>query len=345
MKAMLLTRITAITDGSLPLEAAERPDPEPGPGEIAVRVGACGVCRTELDEVEGRNAPGRLPVIPGHQVVGRVAFTGREVRGFSAGDRVAVGWIHSACGVCPSCLEGRENLCADFKATGRDADGGYAELMRIDEHFAFAVPEGGTDAEIAPLLCAGAVGYRALRLAFPAGESGRGRILALSGFGSSAHVVLQAARRLYPGMAVFAFARNERSRAFARELGADWAGDFGEKPPEAPDAVIDTTPSWGALLASLAVLKPGGTLVVNAIRKEDADRRRLAELDFAAHLWMEKCVRSVANVTRRDIREFLSLAAATGIRPEVTAYPLSEANRALADLKRGGETGSKVLIP
>lgn len=339
MKAMILKRPSLFRENSRPLEMADVPDPVPADGEILIRVAACGVCHTELDEIEGRTPPPRFPVIPGHQAVGRVAAAGNHVTAHKAGDRVGVGWIHSACGRCPFCAEGRENLCPEFKATGRDRNGGYSEYMTVPEGSAYPVPEVFSDAEAAPLLCAGAIGYRSLRLA----GIRDGQTLGLTGFGASAHLVLKMARRLYPQTGVFVFARSEKERRFALELGAVWAGGTEESPPEKVQAVIDTTPAWKPVVAAMRNLKSGGRLVINAIRKEETDREALLGLDYASHLWLEKEIRSVANVTRSDILECLRLAADIPVRPQIQTFPLAEANRALAELKSGQIRGAKVL--
>ncbi|MGD0782253.1 MAG: zinc-dependent alcohol dehydrogenase family protein [Candidatus Aminicenantales bacterium] len=339
MKAMVLTRIQPVGESSAPLEAVERPVPEPGDEEILIRVTACGVCHTELDEIEGRTPPPILPVIPGHQAAGRVERRGRSARAFKPGERVGVGWIFSACGRCAYCRSGRENLCPDFKATGRDSDGGYAEFMVVPEAFAFSLPPTLSDVETAPLLCAGAVGFRALRLAgLP--EGGR---LGLTGFGASGHLVLKMVRGTHPTSPVFVFARSPKEREFARELGADWAGDADERSPEKLDAIIDTTPAWTPVAGALKNLARGGRLVINAIRKEDADKTALLGLDYARDLWMEKEIKSVANVARADIRDFLALAGRIGLKPDVETFPLEEANRALVDLKMRRIRGAKVL--
>ena len=340
MKAFALRRISNLEENAAPLEAMDLPDPVPGDGEILIEISACGVCHTELDEIEGRTPPPRLPIVPGHQVVGRVAQTGRAAKRFRAGERVGVAWIYSACGKCELCLSGRENLCADFMATGRDANGGYAEYMTVSEDFAYRIPAVFTDAEAAPLLCAGAVGYRSLRLA----NLENGRNLGLAGFGASAHLVLMMARLRYPDSRVFVFSRSSRERAFARELGAAWAGDIGEDAPEPLAAVIDTTPAWRPVVEALKNCAPGGRLVINAIRKEEQDRDSLLRLDYPAHLWMEREIKSVANVTRADVREFLDLAAAIPIKPEIEEFPLEDANRALRELKERKIRGAKVLV-
>ncbi len=339
MKAMTLTRTQPVGENSAPLVADERPIPEPGDEGILIRVTACGVCHTELEEIEGRTPPPVLPVIPGHQVVGRVERRGRSARTFKPGERVGVGWIFSACGACVYCRSGRENLCPDFKATGRDADGGYAEYMVVSEAFAHPLPSTLSDIETAPLLCAGAVGYRALRLAgLP--EGGR---LGLTGFGASGHIVLKMVRAAHPSSPIFVFARSSGERDFARALGADWAGDTDEPSPEKLNAIIDTTPVWTPVANALKNLAPGGRLVVNTIRKEDTDKSALLGLDYARDLWMEKEIKSVANVTRADIRDFLALAERIGLKPDVETFPLEDANRALVDLKMRRIRGAKVL--
>ena len=340
MKALLLRRLGDLDTLTAPLELAHMPDPIPGPGEVLIRVSACGVCHTELDEIEGRTPPPALPVILGHQVVGRVVQCGPRPTALGPGARVGVGWIYSACGHCRYCRHGYENLCPAFRATGRDANGGYAELMVARQEFAYPIPESPmTDAEAAPLLCAGAIGYRSLRLA----NLPNGGRLGLTGFGASAHLVLKLVRHRDPDAEVFVFARSEAEQGFARELGATWAGDTSDTPPEPLDAIIDTTPVWRPVVEALRNLAPGGRLVINAIRKQHTDRDALAQLDYAAHLWMEKEVKSVANVTRRDVAEFLHAAAAMGLRPEVQEYALEDANRALHDLKSGSVRGAKVL--
>jgi propanol-preferring alcohol dehydrogenase len=340
MKALLIRRLCRLEKEPHPLDLAEVPDPIPGPGDVLVRVSACGVCHTELDEIEGRTPPPALPVIPGHQVVGHVVQCGPRPTALRPGARVGIGWIYSACGRCTYCRRGFENLCPSFRATGRDAHGGYAELIVVRQDFAFPIPESPmSDAEVAPMLCAGAIGYRSLRLAnLP--DGGR---LGLTGFGSSAHLVLKLVRHRDPNAAVFVFARSEAERAFARELGAAWAGDTADTPPEPLDAIIDTTPVWTPVVRGLRHLAPGGRLVINAIRKEDADRAVLAELDYPSHLWLEKEVKSVANVTRRDVTEFLHAAVAIGLRPEIQEYPLEDANQALRDLRDRAVRGAKVL--
>ena len=340
MKAMVIERVGEIAAGATPLRSVELPRPEPGDHEILIRVTACGVCHTELDEIEGRTPPPRLPVVPGHQVVGRVAAAGQGAGRFSQGDRVGVAWIFSACGRCGHCAAGLENLCPEFRATGRDAHGGYAEYMTVHQDFAYPIPDALDDKAAAPLLCAGAIGYRSLALAGLV----NGRRLGLTGFGASAHLVLKMVRNVYPDSRVYVFARSPGERRFGMELGAVWAGDTTDVPPEPLHCIIDTTPAWTPVVAALKCLAPGGRLVVNAIRKESADRKVLLDLDYAEHLWQEKEIKSVANVTRRDVQAFLELAARIPIIPEVETYELQDANKALTDLKQRRIRGAKVLV-
>jgi alcohol dehydrogenase, propanol-preferring len=339
MKAMVLNGISSFHENKTPLKLVDIPKPVPNEKEILIKVSACGVCHTELDEIEGRTPPPVFPIIPGHQIVGRVTAMGKRVTTFHIGDRVGVGWIFSACGKCPLCLDGNENLCEYFKATGRDAHGGYTEFMTAPEAFAYPIPDVFSDAEAAPLLCAGAIGYRSLRLT----NLKNGQNLGLTGFGASAHLVLKMVRHRYPDVKVFVFARSEREQAFARELGAVWAGNTEDEPPEKLHAVIDTTPVWKPVVEAMKHLTSGGRLVINAIRKEEIDKGYLLKLDYPAHLWLEKEIKSVANVARRDIREFLELAAEIPIKPEVQEYPLEDANKVLSGLKEGNIRGASVL--
>lgn len=340
MKSWVIERLGVITPGSAPLSCIEMPLPQPAAGEVRLRVQACGICHTELDEIEGRTPPPQLPVIPGHQVVGVVDALGPGCTQRRAGERVGVAWIHSACGHCPACVRGQENLCAQFLATGRDCNGGYAEYMTTPEAFTCLIPPPFTAVQAAPLLCAGAVGYRSLHLA----NLHDGERLGLTGFGASAHLVLQMARYLYPHSPVHVFARNAEERAFALQLGACWAGDTQDAPPQPLDAIIDTTPAWTPIVQAMACLAPGGRLVINAIRKEPADQASLLGLQYEKHLWLEKSLRSVANVTREDVNGFLQLAARMGLQPETETYDFAEANRALLDLKFRRVRGAKVLL-
>lgn len=339
MKAMILKKIVRLDVCETPLELVELPQPVAGSNEILVRVSTCGVCHTELDEIEGRTPPPHLPVVLGHQVVGRVEKLGSGAGGFAIGDRIGVAWIHSACGTCRFCLEGNENLCRDFKATGRDVNGGYAEYMTVPAAYAYAIPKVFSDVEAAPLLCAGAIGYRSIRLT----SLKDGQNLGLTGFGASAHLVLMMVRQRYPNVKIFVFARSPEERAFALELGAVWAGAAEDEAPEKLASIIDTTPVWKTVVEALKNLEPGGRLVINAIRKEEADKVSLLRLDYPVHLWMEKEIKSVANVSRNDVREFLDLAAEIPIRPEVEEFALEDANRALVELKTRRVRGAKVL--
>ena len=332
MRAMILDKPADATADWSPLHAGELPVPEPAPADLLVRVRVCGVCRTDLDLAEGRLLAPRYPLVPGHQVVGSVAAMGRDATGFREGDSVGVAWIHSADGTCAWCLAGTENLCPAFRATGCDANGGYAEFLTVPAAFAHALPPKLADLEMAPLLCAGAIGWRSLRLA----NLHDGEPLGLTGFGASAHLVLQLARHRYPRSPVYVFARSAEERTFAESLGAAWTGDTTDAPPARPGAIIDTTPAWNPVVAALRVLAPGGRLVINAIRKTKRDQDELLTLDYATHVWMEREVKSVANVTRSDVREFLEIAASTNIRPSVTELSLEQANDALAALRSGG---------
>jgi propanol-preferring alcohol dehydrogenase len=339
MKAMMLYKVGAFADNKNPLALEDVPTPVPRDNEILIKVSTCGVCHTELDEIEGRTPPPKLPVILGHQIVGRVDTTGVSVTKFRKDERVGIAWIYSACGRCHFCKNGAENLCESFKATGRDVHGGYAEYAVVPEDFAYRIPEVFTDSQAAPLLCAGAIGYRSMRLSEVADHQNLG----LTGFGASAHLVLKMVRYKYPNTKVFVFARSERERDFARQLGAFWSGDTAAKPPEKLDGIIDTTPAWKPIIEALACLKPGGRLVINAIRKEESDKRTLLDLDYPHHLWQEKEIKSVANVTRADVREFLELAAEIQIEPDVQEFALGDANQALVELKERKIRGAKVL--
>ncbi len=333
MKALIISKTASLADNPRPLQLVELEKPQPGEGQVLVKVSVCGVCHTELDEIEGRTPPPSLPVVPGHEVIGRVASLGKNTSRFDRGERVGVGWVYSSSG------SDDENLSPEFRATGRDVNGGYAEYMVVGEDYAYPVPEQFSDEQAAPLLCAGGVGYRSLKLA---GISD-GDTLGLTGFGGSGHLVLQMARHLYPDSEIFVFARSSGERDFALELGAAWSGDTSERPPEPPHAIIDTTPAWRPVLKALENLRPGGRLVINAIRKEAGDRDLMAGIDYERHLWLEKEVKSVANITRADLEEFLPLAAKIPLQPEVQVYPLEAANEALLDLQSGHIRGAKVL--
>lgn len=350
MKAMLLREIAPIKENPTPLTLAEIAEPIPGENEILIKVSTCGVCHTELDEIEGRTPPPKLPVILGHQIVGIVEKIGEPrssdfsrsetTEVVTTGKRVGVAWIFSACGECEHCNAGEENLCAQFRATGRDVNGGYAQYMTVPAEFAHPIPDSLSDSEAAPLLCAGAIGYRSLRLT----NLRDGQSLGLTGFGGSNHLVLKMAKHLFPNTDIFVFTRNPEEQEFARSLGAVWAGSIEASSPQKLDTIIDTTPVWKPLVEALRNLGNGGRLVVNSIRKEDVDKDYLLKLDYPSHLWMEKEIKSVANVTRGDVREFLALAAEAGIRPEVQEYALEDANQALVELRLGKIRGAKVLV-
>jgi propanol-preferring alcohol dehydrogenase len=334
MRAMVLSKIVSLSANQAPLQLVNLPVPKPQVGEVRIHVSACGVCHTELDEIEGRTPPPVLPVVLGHEVIGRIDAVGQSVTKRFEGQRVGVGWIYSSSG------KADENLDQNFRATGRDVNGGYAEYMTVPEDYCYPIPNSFTDEEAAPLMCAGAVGYRALKLT----GLTDGQRLGLTGFGGSAHLVLQIARHQFPNSEVFVFARDQTARNFALHLGASWAGDTAQRAPELLGAIIDTTPAWRPVVEALANLRPGGRLVINAIRKEDADKDSLLKLRYHDHLWMEREIKAVANVTHYDIHEFLPLAAEIPIRPEVTTYRLEDANRALVELKRGRVKGAKVLL-
>jgi propanol-preferring alcohol dehydrogenase len=334
MKAMILPEIVSLDVTDEPLRLVDLPKPEPGPHEIRLKVLTCGVCHTELDEIEGRTAPPRLPVVLGHEVVGRVDCVGREVSVHRENDRVGVGWIHSSSGAA------LENLSSQFRATGRDVNGGYAEYMTVPAAYAYPIPSVFSNEQAAPLLCAGAIGYRAVTLA----GIQNGDLLGLTGFGGSAHLVLQLVRHMYPRTEVYVFARDAEAREFALDLGAVWAGDTTDRAPHKLHAIIDTTPVWKPVVEAMNNLRPAGRLVINAIRKEDIDKDYLLNLTYHEQLWMEREIKTVANITRTDIATYLPLAAEIPIFPAVTTYHLAAANQALIELKRAVVKGAKVLI-
>ena len=339
MKAWLLDRIVDLKNESAPLVWSDQAIPEPGPGQIRIKISCCGVCHTELDEIEGRTPPPEFPVIPGHQVVGRIDQLGQGCTEHQLDDRVGVAWIYSACGKCEQCRNGFENLCPWFQATGRDHHGGYAEYMVVPERFAYGIPDTFEDAEAAPLLCAGAIGYRSLSLT----KLENGQVLGLTGFGASGHLVLKMARYQYPDSIILVFARSREEQQFALSLGAHWAGKVTDTPPTQANAIIDTTPVWSPVVESLLHLKPSGRLVINAIRKEADDQKAFLKLRYPDHLWMEKEIKTVANITSSDVRAFLQLAARVPIKPNTQIYPFTRANDALMDLKHRHLRGAKVL--
>ncbi len=319
MKAMVLKRQSPIEEK--PLEPAVLPTPAPDHNQILVKVSVCGPCHTDLDEAEGRLKPTNSPIIPGHQIVGKVADKGKNVTKFNIGDRVGITWLYSACGKCDFCQMGNENLCYQAKWTGKDVDGGYAEFTVIGQDFAYPIPEKFTDSQAAPLLCAGVIGYRTLRLA----DITDGQKIGLFGFGASAHIVIQIIKHNFPDNPVYVFTKTAKHAQLAKSLGAVWTGRSGDRPPEKLNKIMDFTPVGECVRDALGVLERGGRLVINAIRKETP----VPPLDYAEYLWLEKEIKSVANVTRRDAEEFLPLAARIPIVPTIEEFPLTQANEAL----------------
>jgi len=333
MKAMLLSKISPVEEK--PLQLADIPTPVPGDNEILIKVSVCGACHTDLDEVEGRLEPPKLPIVPGHQVVGTVAEKGKAVDKFQLGDRVGVTWLYFACGKCDFCLAGTENLCLYAKWTGKDANGGYAEFMVVQQDFAHTIPKVFTDAQAAPLLCAGVIGYRSLRLA----ELQDGETVGLFGFGASAHIVIQIIKHKFPNCPVFVFTKTKEHAELAKKLGADWTGRSGDAPPAKLKKAMDFTPVGKCVRDALAVLGGGGRLVINAIRKETP----VPPLDYAKYLWLEREIKSVANVTRTDAEQFLPLAAEILISPTVEEFELQQANEVLLAIKNSKLRAAGVL--
>jgi propanol-preferring alcohol dehydrogenase len=316
-----------------PVVVTDVPTPVPGSGQVLVAVEACGVCYTDIDIIEGR-VKCKLPVIPGHQVVGRVVELGGGVGGVVTGDRVGVAWIAWSCGVCEHCVRGYENLCVNFKATGCDLDGGYAEYTVAYADYTYKLP-GSIEAEkLAPLMCAGSIGWRAYKLA----NIRDGYRVGLFGFGSSAHIVIQVIKKLHPSVEVYVFTRSREHAELAEKLGADWVGYPSETPPRRVNVAIDFTPVGETVRRALELLERGGRLVINAIRKQTP-----VVLDYAEHLWMEREVKSVANVTRSDVKEFIEFYAKYGIDAHVQVYRLEDVNAALRDLKAARTKGAPVL--
>jgi alcohol dehydrogenase, propanol-preferring len=326
MQAMLLDA------SGHPLRAADVPVPAPAAHQVLVRVDACGVCRTDLHILDGELSRPKLPLVLGHEIVGRVAALGADVSRFAAGDRVGIPWLGWTCGQCVFCSSGRENLCERARFTGYDIDGGYAEYTVADERYCFAVPSGYSDAEAAPLMCAGLIGYRCLRAAGAAARLG------IYGFGAAAHIIAQVAR--HQGRRVFAFVRpgDDAAQRFALDLGAVWAGDSTQRPPEPLDAAIIFAPAGGLVPAALAALERGGTVVCGGIHMSP-----IPSFDYDL-LWGERSIRSVANLTRRDAEEFLALAPAVPVRTKIMTYPRARADDALADLRAGRLRGAAVLV-
>jgi propanol-preferring alcohol dehydrogenase len=330
MKAMVLDDVAPID--SAPLELREVPDPEPGEGEVRVRVRACGICRTDLHVIEGELPTQKLPVIPGHQVVGVVDRVGPGCERLREGQRVGIAWLRHTCGECRFCTSGRENLCDSQRFTGYHADGGFAEYAVVREDFAYDMPDAFEDVEGAPLLCAGIVGYRSFKRSNPRD----GGTLGIYGFGSSAHVIMQIAR--HRGMRIYVVTRGESHRRLAERMGAEWAGDSADDVPVAVESAVIFAPAGELIPPALEKLAPGGTLSLAGIYMSPCP-----QMDYERHLFYERTVQSTTANTRRDGRELLAEAATIPIRPKTTAYPLAEANRALQDLKADRIDGSGVL--
>jgi len=333
MRAMVLNKQSPIED--MPLEPADLPTPAADDNQILVKVSVCGACHTDLDEVEGRLKPTKSPIILGHQVVGTVTDKGKNVTKFNIGDRVGITWLYSACGRCDLCQMGNENLCDQAKWTGKDVDGGYAEFTVIGEDFAYPIPEQFTDSQAAPLLCAGVIGYRTLRLA----DITDGQKIGLFGFGASAHIVIQIIKHKFPNSPVYVFTKTAKHADLAKSLGAVWTGRSGDRPSEKLNKIMDFTPVGQCIRDALGVLERGGRLVINAIRKETP----VPPLEYAKYLWLEKEIKSVANVTRLDAEEFLPLAARIPIVPTIEEYPLSQANEVLYSIKNSKLRAAAVL--
>ncbi len=328
MRAMILKK------PGQPLELVDLPKPKPKENEILIKVSVCGACHTDLDEAEGRLAT-KLPVVPGHQAVGTVSELGKGVSKHKVGDRVGVTWLYNSCGQCDFCKKGEENLCEKAKWTGKDANGGYAEYMVINENYAYPIPKRFTDSQAAPLLCAGVIGYRTLRLA----DIQKGETIGLYGFGASAHIVIQIIKHKFPDNPVFAFTKTGGHAELAKSLGAVWTGLSGEMPPVKLDKIMDFTSAGECVRDALKVLNGGGRLVINAIRKETP----IPVLDYAEYLWLEREIKSVANVTRKDAEEFLPLAAQIPIVPTIEEFPLEQANEVLLRIKQSKLKAAGVL--
>jgi propanol-preferring alcohol dehydrogenase len=333
MKAMILDTQSPIEE--MPLKPADLPVPAPAEEQILIEVSVCGACHTDLDEAEGRLKPSKSPIVPGHQVVGKVVDKGTAVTKHKIGGRVGITWLFSSCGECDFCRSGSENLCAKARWTGKDADGGYAEFMVIGEDYAYPVPERFSDSQAAPLLCAGVIGYRTLRLA----DVTDGQKIGLFGFGASAHIVIQIIKYRFPNSPVFVFTKTEQHAELAKKLGAAWTGRSGDRPPEKLNKIMDFTPVGECVRDALGVLERGGRLIINAIRKETP----VPPLDYAEYLWLEKEIKSVANVTRRDAEEFLPLAARIPIEPTIEEFPLEQANEVLNSIKNSRLRAAAVL--
>lgn len=328
-----LMRVMVLERQGQPLRLEQLPVPEPGPGQVLLRVQACGVCRTDLHVVDGDLREPKLPLVPGHQIVGTVAAVGADVTGLAAGDRIGVPWLGGSCGACAYCAAGRENLCDEARYTGYQLDGGFAEYCLADPRYCFPIPEGYPDLQAAPLLCAGLIGFRALRMA---GEAHR---LGFYGFGAAAHIVCQVARFQRREVYALTSPRDTSAQDFARSLGAMWAGGSDERPPVELDAAIIFAPVGELVPTALQAVRKGGVVVCAGIHMSD-----IPSFSYSL-LWGERILRSVANLTRRDGEEFLALAPQVPVHTEAHAYPLERANEALDDLRHGRFTGAAVVVP
>ena len=333
MRAMILNKHAPIEEK--PLELVDLPKPTVDDNQILIKVSVCGACHTDLDEAEGRLRPTKSSIVPGHQVVGKVADKGKDVTRFKIGDRVGITWLYYSCGKCDFCQAGNENLCNHAKWTGKDANGGYAEFTVIGEDFAYPIPEEFSDSQAAPLLCAGVIGYRTLRLT----DITDGQKIGLFGFGASAHIVIQIIKYKFPNSPVYVFTKTAQHAELAKSLGAVWTGRSGDQPPDKLNKIMDFTPVGQCVRDALGVLEKGGRLIINAIRKETP----VPPLEYAKYLWLEKEIKSVANVTRQDAKEFLPLAAQIPIVPTIEQFPLSQANEVLCSIKNSRLRAAAVL--
>ena len=333
MKAMVLNKQAPIEDH--PLEMVDLPEPSVDDNQILVKISVCGACHTDLDEVEGRLIPTMSPIVPGHQAVGKVTDKGKDVKKFTIGDRVGITWLYSSCGKCDFCQAGNENLCNQAKWTGKDANGGYAEFTVIGEDFAYSIPEEFSDSQAAPLLCAGVIGYRTIRLA----DITDGQKVGLFGFGASAHIVIQIIKYKFPNSPVYVFTKTAQHAELAKNLGAVWTGRSGDRPPDKLNKIMDFTPVGQCVRDALGALEKGGRLIINAIRKETP----VPPMEYAKYLWLEKEIKSVANVTRQDAEEFLPLAARIPVVPTIEQFPLTQANEVLCSIKNSRLRAAAVL--
>ena len=330
---MLLTKTGLIEQK--PLTLTDIPKPVPKDDQLLIKVSVCGACRTDLDQAEGRLTTTKLPVVPGHQIVGTVAEKGQKAENFKIGDRIGITWLNYACGQCSFCKQGLENLCSNAKFTGKDVNGGYAQYTIVPQNFAYNIPDKFSDSQAAPLLCAGVIGYRTVRLS----QISDGQIIGIFGFGASAHIVIQIIKYKFPNSPVFVFTRKPNHQTLAESLGADWTGSPTDAPPQKINIALDFTPAGKTIANALDVTEKAGRLVINAIRKEDL----VPQLDYTKHLWLEKKIQSVANVTSKDAEEFLPLAAKIPIKTTVEEFPWKQANQVLYKIKHSKLQAAAVL--